>query len=140
MRSAFADTPVSKRQLRIGVIIGGLLVAFLVFDIVVRLLMLKPAMEGTARLGYSQSLVLPIGVIELACLSVYLIPRTRVLGAILLTGYLGGAVASQVRAGNPLFTHELFPIYVAAMAWGSLLLRDERLRALLPLRQDAPRP
>ena len=140
MRSAFADTPVSKRQRRIGVIIGGLLVAFLVFDIVVKLLMLAPAMEGTARLGYSQSLVLPIGVIELACVSVYLIPRTSVLGAILLTGYLGGAVASQVRAGNPLFTHELFPIYVAAMAWGSLLLRDERLRALLPLRQDAPRP
>ena len=140
MRSAFADTPVSKRQRRIGVIIGGLLVAFLVFDIVVKLLMLAPAMEGTARLGYSQSLVLPIGVIELACLSVYLIPRTSVLGAILLTGYLGGAAASQVRAGNPLFTHELFPIYVAAMAWGSLLLRDERLRALLPLRQDARRP
>jgi hypothetical protein len=90
--------------------------------------------EGTTELGYPESVVVGIGIIELVCLVVYLIPRTTVLGAVLLTGYFGGAIASHVRIGSPLFTHVLFPIYVAVLIWGGLFLREGRLRALIPLR------
>jgi hypothetical protein len=78
--------------------------------------------------------VLVIGVIELVCLVLYLVPQTSVLGALLLTGYLGGAIATHVRVGSPLMSHTLFPIYVALMVWGGLYLREGRLRALLPFR------
>jgi hypothetical protein len=81
--------------------------------------------------------VFSLGVTLLACVVAYILPRTSVLGALLLTGYLGGAVATHVRVGNPLFSHVLFPTYVAALLWGGLLLRDARLRALLPLRRDS---
>jgi hypothetical protein len=96
-----------------------------------KVLRLSPALEGTAQLGYPEAVVLPIGVIQLACLVVYLVPRTAVLGAVLWTGYLGGAIAAHVRVGSPLLTHTLFPIYVAALLWGGLWLRDQRVRALL---------
>ncbi|MGH7518274.1 MAG: DoxX family protein [Gemmatimonadales bacterium] len=76
-----------------------------------------------------------IGVLQLVCLALYVIPRTSILGAILLTGYLGGAVATHVRVGSPLFSHVLFPVYVAVLIWGGLLLRDDRLRGLIPLRR-----
>ena len=75
-----------------------------------------------------------LGVVQLACLAVYLVPRLSVMGAILWTGYLGGAVATHVRVGNPLFTHTLFPVYIATLLWLGLWLRDERLRAVLPVR------
>ena len=78
--------------------------------------------------------MLTIGLIELVCLALYLIPRTSVLGALMLTGYLGGAIATHVRIGSPLPTHTLFPIYVALMVWGGLYLRESRLRELLPFR------
>ena len=87
-------------------------------------------MEGTAQLGYPESVIQPLGLILLACVIIYLIPRTAILGAVLLTGYMGGAIATHVRVGSPLMTHELFPIYVAALFWGGLYLRDERLRTL----------
>jgi len=90
--------------------------------------------EAFAQLGYPVSLAFSIGILELMCLVVYVIPRTSILGAILLTGYLGGAVASNVRIDTPLFTHVLFPIYVGVFIWGGLFLRDDRLRALIPLR------
>ena len=95
---------------------------------------LPPALEGTTQLGYPASVVLPIGIVELVCVVVSVIPRTSVLGAILLTGYLGGAIATHVRVGSPFLTHTFFPIYVAALIWGGLFLREERLRALVPLR------
>jgi hypothetical protein len=91
--------------------------------------------EGTVRLGYPESVVLGIGIIELVCLIAYVIPRTSILGAILLTGYLGGAVATHVRIGSPLLSHTFFPIYVGALVWVALLLRDDRLHTLLPLRR-----
>ncbi|MGH2901323.1 MAG: DoxX family protein, partial [Solirubrobacteraceae bacterium] len=90
-----------------------------------------PAVEGSTQLGYPESAIVPIGLILLACLVVYVVPRTAVLGAVLLTGYLGGAIATHVRVGNPLLSHTLFPIYVAAMVWGGLWLRDGRVRAML---------
>jgi ABC-type transport system involved in cytochrome c biogenesis permease component len=93
-----------------------------------------PVVEGMIRLGYPLGLTATIGVILLICVVVYTIPRTSIVGALLLTGYLGGAVASQLRVGEPLFSHILFPVYVAALIWGGLYLREERLRALIPLR------
>jgi hypothetical protein len=86
-------------------------------------------MESFTQLGYPMRLAASIGLIQLCCVLMYLIPRTAVVGAVLLTGYLGGAVATHVRVENPLFTHTLFPIYVAVLIWVGLYFRDERLRA-----------
>src|SRR5262245_21491398 len=115
----------------IGRVLSGLAVAFLVFDAVGKLLRLAPLAEGTGNLGYPQSSIVPIGVLLLVGVVLYVIPRTSVLGAIYLVGYLGGAVASHYRLGNPLATHVLFPVYVAAFLWGGLALRNPRLRAVL---------
>jgi hypothetical protein len=98
--------------------------------------LVKPAIvvNATVQLEYPESVILPIGIVLLACNPLHVIPRTSVLGAILLTGYLGGAVATQVRIGNPLFSHILFPGYVAMLLWGGLWMRDPRLRKFIPLR------
>jgi hypothetical protein len=112
-------------------VITALAALFFAFDLGIKLLALQPAIQGTTELGFAASLVRPIGVIELACLVLYLVPRTAPLGAILFTGYLGGAIATHVRLGNPLFTHQLSPIYFAAMLWLPLYLRDARVRALV---------
>ena len=98
------------------------------------MLRLDPAVEGTTSLGYPADSVLWIGGIELVCLILYLVPRTAVLGAVLMTGYLGGAVATHVRVSSPLLTHTVFPVYVALFLWAGLYLREPRLRALAPLR------
>jgi hypothetical protein len=131
------STPVSRAQLWTGRALSALIVVILVFDCAIKLLELSFATEGTVELGYPASSVFFIGVIELVCLVAYVIPRTSVLGAVLLTGYLGGAIATHVRMGNPLFTHVLFPVYVAAFIWGGLYLRDRGLRAFLPFRRQA---
>ena len=120
---------------RTGRVLSGLAVGFLIFDSVGKLLRVQPVVEGTAGLGYPVSVIFPLGVTLLTCVLVYLVPRTAVFGAVLLTGYLGGAVATHVRVGSPLFSHVLFPTYVAALVWGGLLLRDRRLRLFLPLRR-----
>ncbi len=126
--------PVPTARPRAGRIIGALAILFLLFDGAIKVLQLAPAVEGSAQLGYSASQTLGIGLLALACLLVYVIPRTSVLGAILLTGYLGGAVAAHLRAGSPPFP-VLFPIIIGALLWGALVLRDARLRALLTPRQ-----
>ena len=126
-----------KRDLWIGRVLSGLAVLFLTFDAAIKLLRLPMAIDGTTQLGYPAGVVLPLGVVQAICLALYLIPRTSVLGAVLWTGYLGGAIATHVRLGNPLFTHVLFPVYVALLLWGGLWLRDPRLRALLPLRSGS---
>jgi len=118
-----------------GVVCIALAALFLTFDSVLKVLSLRPAVEGTIALGYPVELVQWIGIAELVCLVVYLVPRTSVLGGLLLTGYLGGAVATHVRISSPLATHVLFPIYVAMVLWLGLYLRDQRLRQLLPLVQ-----
>jgi hypothetical protein len=112
---------------------SGLVGLFLLFDAVIKVLRLSFAVEATTQLGYPAGAVFPIGVIELACLALYAIPRTSVLGAILLTGHLGGAVATHLRVGNPLLGFTLFPLYVAALLWGGLYFRNERLRTVVPL-------
>jgi hypothetical protein len=128
-------TGVSRKALWGGRIASGFAVLFLLFDAALKLFQAAPAVAGTVQLGYPASLVRPIGVIELLCLAVYLVPRTSILGAILWTGYLGGAIATHVRIGSPLASHILFPIYIALLLWGGLYLRDLKLRALVPLRQ-----
>lgn len=107
---------------------------FLLFDSVMKLVQAPEAVTTTVELGYSADVVVALGIVEVVCLLVYLWPRTSVLGAVLWTGYLGGAIATHVRVGNPLFSHVLFPIYVAALLWGGLWLRDELLRRVLPVR------
>ena len=111
-----------------GRALSGIAVLFLLMDTVGKLILLAPAVEGTMQLGYPASVLRPLGVIELVCLVTYLLPRTAPLGAVLWTGYLGGAIATHVRLENPLFTHVLFPVYIAALLWGGLYLRDARVR------------
>jgi hypothetical protein len=135
MESAARVPRLSPGRLWASRIVGALTILFLLFDTIVKVLRLPPAVEGTVRLGYPESVVLGIGIIELMCLVVYVIPRTSILGAVLLTGYLGGAVATHVRIGSPLLSHTFFPIYVGVLAWIALLLRDDLLRNLLPLRR-----
>jgi hypothetical protein len=122
----------SGRALWAGRGLSALVVSLLTLDSIGKLLEVSPVVAGSRELGYPPSTVFPIGVILLLCVVAYAIPRTSLLGALLLTGYLGGAVATHVRVGNPLMSHTLFPIYVAFVVWGGLVLRDARLRALLP--------
>jgi DoxX-like protein len=129
------SVPLSKGRLWTGRIMSALPALFLFVDAVGKLVKPAPVVEGTLQLGYPESVILGLGIVLLACTVLYVIPRTAILGAILLTGYLGGAVATHVRVGSPLFTHILFPVYVAVLIWGGLYLRDERLRALIPLRR-----
>jgi hypothetical protein len=124
------DAGISKRERWAGRILSGLVVAFLVFDVTIKLFPNEMALKGTTELGYQPHHLPILGVIGLTCLVLYLIPRTAPLGAILWTGYLGGAIATHLRLDNPLFSHVLFPTYVAALIWGGLYLRDARVRAL----------
>ncbi|MBL9100674.1 MAG: DoxX family protein [Myxococcales bacterium] len=123
-----------RRAVLAGRLLGGFAALFLAFDAAMKLARVPMAVEGTTQLGYPAEVVLPIGVIQLVCLIIYVVPRTAPLGAILWTGYLGGAIATHVRVGNPLASHTLFPIYVAALLWGGLWLRDRRVRGLLAAR------
>jgi DoxX-like protein len=109
-------------------------VLFLIPDGIIKFIKPAPVVDAFAHLGLPLSLANTIGILLLICTAIYAIPRTAVLGAILLTGYLGGAVATHLRAGDPLFSHVLFPTYLGVMLWLGLYLRDERLRALVPLR------
>jgi hypothetical protein len=115
----------------LGAILTALAVLFLVFDFAVKFTTNAAVVSAFAELGYPLSLAPIIGTLEIVCLVIYLVPRTSLLGALLWTGYLGGAIASHVRVANPLFSHTLFPIYVAALIWGGLILRDADLRSFL---------
>jgi hypothetical protein len=123
----------SKGQLWTGRILSGLSIAFLLFDATIHMIKIPAVVAGFTALGFPASVAFPIGVIELVCIILYVIPRTSVLGAIFLTGYLGGAIATQVRIGAPMFSTTLFPIYVALFLWGGLYFRDPRVRALIPI-------
>ena len=126
--------PVSKGRLWASRVLTGLPAVFLLFDAVMKLAKPPFVVQATVQLGYPERVIVGLGIVLMTCTILYLIPRTAVLGAILLTGYLGGAVATQVRVGNPLFTHTLFPIYLDLLLWGGLFLREGRLRSLIPLR------
>ena len=132
MQSATQTAPASKTRLWAGRLISALPVLLLLFSGVMKLMRPAPVVQGFARYGYPESLILTIGVLEIACTIVYAIPRTSVLGAILLTGYLGGATATNVRIGDPSF---FMTFILSVLAWVGLYLRDERLHALISLRR-----
>ena len=134
----FTATAVSKKGLWTGRILSGLAILFLVFDGITKVMKVPAVMQASAQMQYPLRLIPVIGIVLLVCTAVYAIPRTSILGAILLTGYFGGAVLSNLRVGNPLFTNTLFPVYFGALTWLGLYLRDVRLQALVTLRrQDA---
>jgi len=135
MSTEIETAPVSKGSLWTGRVLSILSILFLLMDAVMKLI--KPAfvVDATVKLGYQENIIQGLGIVLLICTILYAIPRTSVLGAVLLTGYLGGAVASNLRVGSPLFSHVLFPVYFALVLWGGLYLRDKRLRGLVPLRR-----
>jgi DoxX-like family len=134
MLSETQSVSVSRGLLWTGRVTSGLTVLFLLFDGVMKLFKPPVVVKATVELGYPESTIVGIGTVLLICTVVYTIPRTSVLGAILLTGYLGGAVATHVRVGAGLFP-VLFPVILGVLVWGGLYLRDPRLYALIPLRK-----
>ncbi len=120
-----------KTKLWLGRAITAIPILFLLFDSAIKLMNIPAVAESFKSLGFRTNLALELGILELVLIAVYLIPRTAILGAVLWTGYLGGAIATHLRLGNPLFSHILFPLYVALPLWLGLWLRDARLRAAL---------
>jgi len=133
MQSTVESASDSKGSLWAGRIISGLLVLFLVFDGVTKAIKTPQVVEATVRVGFPESTIIGMGIALLVSTALYVIPRTSVLGAILLTGYLGGATATNVRAGTGVF-NTCFPIIFGVLVWLGLYLRDSRLRALITLR------
>lgn len=123
---------ISKARLWAGRVMSTLVVLFLLFDGGMKALSLAAAIEGTAKLGYPVRIIPAIGIAELICVVLYVIPRTSILGAILLMGYLGGATATQVRIEDPWF---IFPVIIGALVWGGLYLRDREVRGMIPVRK-----
>lgn len=136
--ATIAETaPVSKPARWLGRILSGLVIVFLLFDGVIKLVPWPIVTETMDRMGYgsSESFARSLGIIAVVCTVLYSIPPTSILGAILVTGYLGGAIASHVRIGSPLFTHTLFGLYLGLMVWGGLWVRDRSLQSLIPFRR-----
>jgi hypothetical protein len=131
------EAPTAKPALWLGRALSGLVIVFLLFDGAIKLVPWPVVTETMDRIGYgsSENLARSLGFITIACTILYAIPPTSILGAILLTGYLGGAMASHLRIGSPLFSHMLFGFYLGLMLWSGLWLRDRRLRTLIPLRR-----
>lgn len=129
-----AQNTVSKKQAWIGRVLSGLAILFLLFDGTMKFFMDKlppEALEAGAALQWPIELMPLVGTILLISLAIHLVPRTSIVGAVLLTGYLGGAVASHIRVGNPLFSHTLFPVYIAVLIWLGLYLRDSRMKSTI---------
>ena len=135
VQSLTSVPPVSKPRLWTGRILSALPALFLVMDGVMK--MMKPdfVVKATVEMGYPEDVIFGLGIVVLICVILYIIPNTAVLGAILLTGYLGGAVATHVRHADPLFSHVLSPVYFAILLWAGLYLREPRLSALVPFRK-----
>ncbi len=131
-----AQPPASRGLVWTGRILSGLTILFMLFDAVAHLIKPAPVVTAFAQLGFPLQFSISLGTIELVCVAAYAIPRSSLVGAILLTGYLGGAVVTQLRVGNPLFGEVLFPVYVGVLVWAGLYLRDQGLRALIPLRRN----
>lgn len=143
MESTLAANPLSapvattsRGRLWTGRIVAGIIAAFMLLDAIMKFINPAPVREAFARTGWPVHLSPVLGAILLASTILWLVPRTSILGAILLTGYLGGAVAANVRLEEPLFSHTLFPVYFGVLLWGSLWLRDPRIAALIPLRNS----
>ena len=135
MQATLSTAPASGAARWTGRLLSGLVVLFLLFDGAIKVVEMEVVKQSLAELGYPVQIAFGLGVLTLAIGVLYAIPSTSVLGAILLTGLLGGAMATHLRVGSPVFSHLLFGLYLGLMAWGGLFLRDERLRAMLPLRR-----
>jgi hypothetical protein len=127
---------VSKTRLWISYVMSGLVVLFMLMDSIMKFVKPPEVIEGTVALGFGEQHLPVIGALGLISTLLYIFPRTAFLGAILLTAYFGGAVATHVRLNNPLFTHVLFTVYFGILIWGGLWLRNSKLRELLPLRSN----
>lgn len=125
-----APAAFSKKAVWTGRVLSGLATLFLLFDGTYKLFATAEAAAATADLGWPVDVLRGLGVLQLICLALYVVPRTATIGAVLWTGYLGGAIATHLRIGNPWLSHTLFPIYIALLIWGGLWLRDRRVRAL----------
>ena len=125
----------SKAETRIGWVLSGITILFMVFDALGKLFLESHVVEATTQIGYPAGSIRPIGLIALICTLLYALPRTALLGAVLLTGFYGGAVASKLRIDDPLFSSILFGVYFGVIAWGGLYLRDERVRSIFPFRR-----
>ncbi len=134
MVESAAAASVSKGALWTGRVLTALVVVFLLFDGIIKFMMIQPVVDTFAQMGYPVKHAYLIGFIDVACAILLAIPRTATLGAVLLTGLLGGAISTHVRIDSPLFSHTLFGVYLGLMAWAGLYLREPRVRALLPLR------
>jgi len=121
----------STTAARTGLVLTALVTAFLLFDAVIHVLEIPAVVDGARTLGFDPGLMPVIGVLELVCLALYVVPRTSLLGAVLLTGYLGGAFCAQLRVDAPLFSTLLFPVYTGVVVWAGLCLRDRRVIDLL---------
>lgn len=130
-KSAIIETDFSKGRLWTARIMCGIVVLFMLFDGIGKVAKPKQVVEGTLALGFEENHLAVIGVLSLICTFLYAVPRTRFLGALLLTGYLGGAVAAQLRVDSPLWSNTMFPVYIAILAWGPVWLMDRRLRNLI---------
>ncbi len=135
MQTSVQVPTVSNKALWTGRVISGLVILFLIFDGAIKLIPLDVVIETSRELAIPEHLARTLGVLTLIGVALYAWPRTSVLGAIILTGYLGGAIYVHVRAGSPLFSHTLFGVYLGLLIWGGLYLRDGMVRALVPLRQ-----
>lgn len=124
-------TNISKANRITGWVFSAIVILFCLFDAFGKFAKPEAVIKGTVDLGYPETMITPIGIILLVCTILYALPKTSLLGAVLLTGYLGGAVATHLRVENPLFTHILFPVYLGILLWGGLYLRSPKLRALL---------
>ncbi|QEC51848.1 DoxX-like protein [Anseongella ginsenosidimutans] len=130
---------ISKGRLWTSRVLSGLAILFMLSDSIFKFFPPDEVVKGTTDLGYGEHHLLPIGILGFVSTLLYIIPRTSVLGALLLTGYFGGAMATHFRLDNPLFSHILFPVYLALLIWGGLWLRNENLRKLVPLKNDKVR-
>src|SRR6478609_6466785 len=130
------ENTVSKTKLWVSYAMSGLVILFMLMDSIMKFVKPKEVIEGTLALGFGEEHLPIIGTLGLTSTLLYAFPRTSILGAILLTGYFGGVVATHVRLNNPLFTHVLFTVYFGILVWGGLWLRNSKLRELLPLRQS----
>ena len=136
MQTLVETNQTSYTALWIGRVMSGLVIAFMLLDGVMKLVPMDVVVTTSEQMGIPGSLARTLGILGLICTVLYAIPRTSIIGAILLTGYLGGAIASHLRLGDPIFTHTLFGLYLGVLAWAGLYLRNDRLRALIPLRAN----
>jgi hypothetical protein len=129
--TATASRTTTVTAARVGQVVSLLVTAFLLFDAVIHLLAIEPVVDSMRELGFPTGQALPIGLLELACLALYVVPRTSIIGAVALTGYLGGAVCAHVRVESPLLSTTLFPVYVGIAVWIGLYLRNPKVRAMV---------